>query len=116
MDDLTAVVRTAASAMKAQSERMRLISENLANADSVSTPGEESYRRKVATFGTMVDQASGANLVAVTDVSEDTSPLPLEYDPSHPKANAEGYIQRPNIEPLVEMANAERLHAPMKPA
>jgi flagellar basal-body rod protein FlgC len=105
MDNLTAVSKTAGSALQAQAERLRLISENMANADSVAAPGEQTYRRKVPVFDTMVDRATGANLVKVTAVTDDSSPLRLEYNPSHPSADENGYVQLPNVEPLVEQAN-----------
>lgn len=105
MDNLSAASKAAGSAMRAQAERLRLISENMANADSVAAPGEETYRRKVPTFETVLDRETGANLVQVTAVSEDQSPLRTVYEPSHPRANAEGYVERPNVEPLIELSN-----------
>lgn len=105
MDNLSAVARTAGSALQAQSERLRIISENMANADTAGAPGSDTYRRKVVTFGTVLDRETGANLVEVATVSEDPSPMRLQYEPSHPLADEQGYIERPNVEPLVEMAN-----------
>ena len=106
MDNLSAISKTAASAMRAQSERLRVVSENLANADSTGqTPGADAYRRKVVTFGSMVDQSSGANLVEVKDVSDDKSPFTMNYDPTHPAANAEGYVKKSNVNPMIELAN-----------
>ncbi len=105
MDNLTAISKTAASALHAQSERLRMISENMANADSIAAPGEETYRRKVPVFENMVDSETGANVVSVRAVTDDKTPLQLEYNPSHPSANENGYVERPNVEPLIEMAN-----------
>lgn len=105
LDNLSAIARTAGSALKAQGERLRVISENIANADTIGTPGDNTYRRKVVTFGEIVDRETGAHMVAITSVSKDPAPLRLQYEPSHPLSNEEGYIERPNIEPLVEMAN-----------
>lgn len=106
MDDLSAIGKIAASGMKAQSQRLRIISENMANADSTgTTPGADPYRRKVISFGAMVDRNSGANLVAVESVSRDPSDFRLEYDPSHPAADAAGYVKKPNVDPLLELAN-----------
>ena len=106
MDNLTAISKTAGSALQAQAERLRLISENMANADSIAAPGEETYRRKVPVFSTMVDRETGANVVKVTAVTDDKSPLPMEYNPSHPWANENGYVETPNVDTLVESANA----------
>ena len=94
----------AVSGMKAQAERLRVISENMANADSVGIrPGEDPYRRQVVTFKNYVDEATGAQLVKVDKVVPDESQFPLKYDPNHPAANAEGYVAMPNVNPLIEM-------------
>ena len=94
----------AVSGMKAQAERLRVISENMANADSVGIrPGEDPYRRQVVTFKNYVDEATGAQLVKVDKVSPDRSPFQMKYMPDHPAANAEGYVAMPNVNPLVEM-------------
>ena len=92
------------SGMKAQAERLRVISENMANADSVGIrPGEDPYRRQVVTFKNYVDEATGAQLVKVDKVLPDRSPFQMKYMPDHPAANAEGYVAMPNVNPLVEM-------------
>ena len=94
----------AVSGMKAQAERLRVISENMANADSVGIrPGEDPYRRQVVTFKNYVDEATGAQLVKVDKVLPDRSPFQMKYMPDHPAANAEGYVAMPNVNPLVEM-------------
>ena len=94
----------AVSGMKAQSERLRIISENMANADSIGIrPGEDPYRRQVVTFKNYVDEATGAQLVKVDKVLPDRSPFQMKYMPDHPAANAEGYVAMPNVNPLVEM-------------
>ena len=94
----------AVSGMKAQAERLRVISENMANADSVGIrPGEDPYRRQVVTFKNYVDEATGAQLVKVEKVLPDRSPFQMKYMPDHPAANAEGYVAMPNVNPLVEM-------------
>jgi flagellar basal-body rod protein FlgC len=106
MDNLSAIGKTAASAMRAQSERLRLVAENMANAESTGdTPGSDPYRRKVPVFESMVDESTGANTVVITDVIEDTSNFQLKHDPSHPAADAEGYVKMPNVNPLIELAN-----------
>ena len=94
----------AVSGMKAQSERLRIISENMANADSIGIrPGEEPYRRQVVTFKDYIDKETGAKMVKVDKVVPDESQFPLKYDPNHPAANAEGYVAMPNVNPLIEM-------------
>jgi len=104
MDDLKAVQRIAVAGMKAQSERLRVISQNLANADSVGqSPGETPYRRKLITFENALDREIGGGSVRVRSVTEDMSAFPKRLDPSHPAADAEGYVLMPNVNPLVEM-------------
>lgn len=94
----------AVSGMKAQAERLRVISENMANADSVGIrPGEDPYRRQVVTFKDYVDRETGANMVKVAQVTTDNSQFEMKYMPNHPAANAEGYVAMPNVNPLVEM-------------
>ncbi len=106
MDVLGAIGRTAASGMQAQSQRLQIIAENMANADSTgSTSGADPYRRRVVMFGDLMDEATGATLVTVTKVTEDPTPFRLRLDPSHPAANAEGYVKVPNVDPLMELAN-----------
>jgi len=94
----------AVSGMKAQSERLRVIAENMANADSVATrAGEAPYRRQVVTFKDYLDTETGAHKVKVSGVQTDNSELPKKYDPNHPAADAQGYVTLPNVNPLVEM-------------
>ena len=94
----------AVSGMKAQSERLRIISENMANADSIGIrPGEDPYRRQVVTFKDYIDKETGAKMVKVDKVVPDESQFPLKYDPNHPAANAAGYVAMPNVNPLIEM-------------
>lgn len=94
----------AVSGMKAQSERLRIISENMANADSIGIrPGEDPYRRQVVTFKDYIDKETGAKMVKVDKVVPDESQFPLKYDPNYPAANAEGYVAMPNVNPLIEM-------------
>ena len=106
MDNLSAIGKIASSALKAQSDRLRLVSENMANAESVGdTPGADPYRRKIPVFESMIDEATGANMVEVSKVIEDESEFSLRYDPAHPAANDEGYVKTPNVNPLIELAN-----------
>jgi flagellar basal-body rod protein FlgC len=103
---LADAMETAASGMRAQSVRVRVVSENLANAESTAAvPGGTPYQRKVVTFEQAIDRATGANIVQATRITNDTSPFHTAYDPSHPAANAQGYVQMPNVSPAIEMAD-----------
>ena len=103
-NNLSVSADIAVSGMKAQAERLRVIAENMANADSVATkPGEEPYRRQIVTFKDYVDAETGAHKVKVSQVKTDPSELPKKYDPNHPAADAQGYVSLPNVNPLIEM-------------
>lgn len=112
--DLMISADIAASGMKAQSERLKVISQNMANADSVSAePGGEPYRRQVVSFENYIDPENGAQKVRVNKIVKDTSPFEKKYDPHHPGADAQGYISLPNVNPLVEMMDmkeAQRIY------
>ena len=102
--DLTLSADIAASGMKAQAERLKVISQNMANVDSVSAePGGEPYRRQVVSFQNYVDQKTGAQKVRVDKIVKDMSPFEKKYDPNHPAADAQGYVSLPNVNTLVEM-------------
>lgn len=104
--DLVQSIDVAASGMKAQSARIKIISENLANAQSGPTaPGAEPYRRKTISFKNEMDRQSGMRKVAVAGVSVDSSPLQTRYDPTHPMADSKGFVQMPNVNSLIEMAD-----------
>lgn len=94
----------AASGMRAQSERMKVIAENIANANSTaSAPGQEPYRRQVATFGNELDRELGVKLVRAGRPAADPSDFRSQYNPGHPAADAQGYVKLPNVNSLVEM-------------
>jgi flagellar basal-body rod protein FlgC len=109
---LAQAMASAASGMRAQSMRARVVSENLANANSTSTgPDGLPYQRKIMTFAQAVDQATGAGIVKPGRTLTDSTPFRSNYDPSHPAADASGYVKMPNISELVEeadMREAER--------
>ncbi|MGP1358272.1 flagellar basal body rod protein FlgC [Roseicyclus sp.] len=106
MDPLRSISSIAASGMLAQSHRLKVTAENVANANSTgNTPGEEPYRRKTVTFAEMVDRVTGASLVQVSEIGRDQSEFPLRYDPAHPAADENGYVQTPNVSSIVEMNN-----------
>lgn len=102
-DDLKASMFVSGSGMRAQGLRMRIIAENIANADSTaSTPGGEPYRRKVVTFQNVLDDEVNANLVKVDRIDRDMSDFNLRYEPGHPAANEDGYVRYPNVTTLIE--------------
>ena len=104
--NLKDAMQISAAGMRAQGQRLRVISENLANADSTSqTPGGEPYRRKIMTFKNVLDRSINADMVRVNKIMPDSKDFELKYDPSHPAANAEGYVLRPNVNSLVEMSD-----------
>jgi len=104
MDEISATMQISAAGMRAQSARLRIVAENLANANSTAAaPDADPYRRKAPIFSSFVDRALGAELVEVSRVALDPSDFTLHFDPSHPAANAEGYVLLPNVNPLVEM-------------
>ena len=101
--DFLRSIQVAASGLKAQSGRMRIIAENIANADSTaSTAGADPYRRKVPTFKTSFDAELGAQLVELGRVQRDNTDFQSKYMPGHPAANAQGYVRTPNVNTLVE--------------
>lgn len=106
MDPLSAAMKVGASGLRAQSLRLRVVAENVANADTTSTqPGGDPYRRKTVTFASTLDRASGAEVVEIRRVGTDQAAFPLSYDPGHPAADATGYVKRPNVNTVIEMAD-----------
>ncbi len=106
IDPIDASMRIAGSGLQAQSTRLRVVSENLANANSTGeTAGADPYRRKTVTFESEVDRAMGASLVKVKGVGADKAPFRLEYDPNHPAADEKGFVKMPNVSMLMEMAD-----------
>lgn len=106
MDALSATLKVAASGLTAQSERLRIVSENLANAQSTGdTAGSNPYQRKTIVFSAELDRSVGASTVNVTSIDRDRSAFPLEYLPGHEAADANGYVKMPNVNVLVEMAD-----------
>jgi flagellar basal-body rod protein FlgC len=106
MDALSTAMKVAATGLTAQSERLRVVSENLANAQSTGdAPGADPYQRKTVSFAAELDRGSGASLVDIAAVERDPSEFPLEYMPGHEAADAAGYVKMPNVNPLIEMAD-----------
>ncbi|RUM97549.1 flagellar basal body rod protein FlgC [Pseudaminobacter arsenicus] len=106
MDALSATLKVAASGLTAQSERLRIVSENLANAQSTgNTPGADPYQRKTIVFSAELDRALGASTVDVAAINRDPAAFPLEFLPGHEAADETGYVKMPNVNVLVEMAD-----------
>ena len=96
----------AASGLKAQSGRMRVIAENIANAESTAQrPGADPYRRKIPTFKSEMDRTLEAQTIAMGKVRTDQTDFRTKYEPGHPAADANGYVKYPNVNSLVEMTD-----------
>lgn len=110
--DLMKSMMIAASGLKAQSGRMRVIAENLANANSTAkTPGGDPYRRKIPTFKAEFDRALDAQVVSLGRITQDKTEFTTRYDPNHPAADTKGYVKMPNVNSLIEtvdMREAQR--------
>ncbi len=106
VDSLSTSLQISASGLRAQAERMRVVSENLANSQSTgSTAGADPYRRKTISFEAELAKASDAELVKVGQIGRDRTPFPVEHRPGHPAADAAGYVKLPNVRPIVELAD-----------
>lgn len=106
MVELVKGIRISAAGLKAQAERMRVVSENLANASSTGKrPEEDPFRRKTVTFSNELDRALGARMVKVKNVGTDKSDFVKRFEPGHPAADPNGYVSYPNVNPLVELSD-----------
>ncbi len=106
IDALQAALRVAGSGLAAQSARLRVTTENLANAQSTgTTPGADPYRRKTITFTNELDKASGVDLVQVKDIGTDPSNFPAVQDPGNPAADRSGVVKMPNVNMITEMSD-----------
>lgn len=105
MTDMFDAMTISAYGMRAQGERTRVISENIANAETTAlTDKGDPYSRKVITFKNEMDRQHGEKLVKVEDITQDRrQDFPLKYMPDHPAANAEGYVKMPNVNILIEL-------------
>ena len=112
MNDFLSSLKIAASGLHAQTARMRIIAENLANADSAGkTPQDDPYRRKIPTFKSVMDREIGVETVKIGRIAYDQSNFSERYEPGHPAANEQGYVKYPNVSSLVEsmdMRQAQR--------
>ncbi|HLZ05677.1 MAG TPA: flagellar basal body rod protein FlgC [Bradyrhizobium sp.] len=106
ISDFTRSMGIATSGLRAQAGRMRVISENIANADSTgSSPGADPYRRKIPTFVSQLDRTLNARTVGMGRIVPDQSDFRTKYEPSNPAADQNGYVKYPNVNPLVEMTD-----------
>ena len=104
--DFMKSIAIAASGLRAQAGRMRVISENVANADSTAQgPGSEPFRRKIPTFHSELDRTLDARVVALGKVRTDPSDFRLKFEPGHPAADANGNVKYPNVNPLIELTD-----------
>ena len=114
MTDFLASLKIAASGLHAQNARMRIIAENIANADSAGkTPGEEPYRRRVPTFKAVMDEEAGGRVVEIGRLAYDMTDFQSRYEPGHPAADEKGYVRYPNVNSLIEtmdMREAQRTY------
>jgi len=102
--DFTTSLYIAAAGMRAQSGRMRVIAENLANADSTSPSANgQPYRRRISTMTSEFDNELSANVVRLGDPVPDAAEFRMQFDPGNPRADAQGYVHLPNVNALVEM-------------
>ncbi len=104
-DDIFNAMKISANGMRAQGTRIRVISENVANADTTGlTPGSDPYQRQTISFKNAMDREMGINLVEVDDIGTDTkTPFLLEFMPDHPAADEAGYVKTPNVNTMLEM-------------
>lgn len=113
--DLDRALRISAAGMQAQSTRLRVVAENLANRDSTAeTAGGDPYRRKTVSFRNRMDRELGTATVQVSRIGTASGDFPVRHDPSHPAADARGYVRTPNVDSLVEtmdMREAQRSYA-----
>ncbi|MBW3097373.1 flagellar basal body rod protein FlgC [Pseudohoeflea coraliihabitans] len=106
MDPLTLSSRIASSGLKVQETRLRIISENMANAQSTGeTAGADPYRRKTISFAAHLDRATGASLAEIGRVTQDQTDFEVEYDPGHPAADDQGMVKLPNVNMLIELSD-----------
>jgi flagellar basal-body rod protein FlgC len=105
-DPMKVAIKLAASGIEAQSRRLLVVSENLANVYSTGkTAGADPYTRKTVSFAAELDEVTGARLVKIDRIERDRAPYRIEHNPGHPAADAAGYVKLPNVDMLVELAD-----------
>jgi flagellar basal-body rod protein FlgC len=102
--DLDRALSVSAAGMAAQGTRLRVVAENVANSHTTGqSPGADPYRRRTVTFANQLDRATGVPTVQASRIGRAPGEFPQTYDPSHPAADARGYVRMPNVDILVEM-------------
>ena len=113
--ELTNALEISAKGMTAQSTRLRVIAENIANSSTTgSNPGSDPYRRKTVIFQNSMDRSLGTDAVSVSKIAPDTSAFPRHFDPASPAADQTGYVKTPNVNSFVEvmdMKEAQRSYS-----
>jgi len=113
--DLDRALRISAAGMAAQSTRLRVVAENLANRDSTGeAPGADPFRRRTVAFANRLDRAMGLETVSVSRIGTAPGEFPMRFEPGHPAADARGYVKTPNVDSLVEvmdMREAQRSYS-----
>ncbi|MGO4870860.1 MAG: flagellar basal body rod protein FlgC [Roseiarcus sp.] len=105
-DPLQSSLKIAGAGLEAQSVRLRIISENIANSQSTgTTPGADPYTRQTVSFDNEMDRAAGLSLVRVKSIGLDDSPFKIEHDPGSPAADESGFVKMPNVDVLTELAD-----------
>lgn len=108
MTSFDSAMQTSVSGLRAQTKRLRVVAENLANADTTSDrPGGVPYRRKTISFASELDRGTGAEEVTIKKIGRDMSDFKRTYEPGHPSADEDGYVLRPNVNTLVEMMDMQ---------
>lgn len=104
--DLINTIHISSSGLKTQQDRLKIVAQNIANADSVGTrTGEPPYRRKTISFKNQLDRETGDMMVRTNKISVDRSDFVKKYEPTHPQADAQGYVLYPNVNPITEMVD-----------
>lgn len=102
--DLINTIHISSSGLKTQQDRLKVVAQNIANAESVGTrTGQPPYRRKTISFKNQLDRETGAMMVRTNKVDVDRSDFIKKYEPANPQADAQGYVLYPNINPITEM-------------
>lgn len=102
--DLINTIHISSSGLKTQQDRLKVVSQNIANAESVGTrDGQQPYRRQTITFKNQLDRETGTQMVKTGKIGVDRSDFIKKYEPAHPQADAQGYVLYPNINPITEM-------------
>jgi len=105
-DPLQATLRIAGSGLEAQSVRLRVISENIANAQSTGdTPGADPYTRQTVSFDSVLDRSLSAPAVRIKTIGRDNTPFKVEHDPAIRPPDAGGFVKLPNVDMLTELAD-----------